>query len=147
MREQNNVWISVQAKQAFDGAEGEAIELVTEGRLQKTTGGVTLRYLESEVTGMEGTTTTIRVEGPRVTLLRQGQFNSQMVFEAGRRHLTLYETPYGALEVGVNTKRMCHDLTPEGGKLEIDYHLEIDHKVAGFNQFRVTVRPRSAISQ
>ena len=147
MTETNNVIISVRAAQAMEGTDPDTIELVTEGRLIPSAGGYTLQYRESEVTGMEGTTTTIQVEGPRITLLRQGQFNSQMVFEEGRRHLTLYETPYGALEVGIQTKRMRHDLTDAGGSLEIDYHLEIDHRLAGRNLFQISVRPRGPLAQ
>ena len=44
---------------------------------------------------MEGTTTTFELRGPRVLLTRSGKVNSQMVFEEGRQHTSLYETPMG----------------------------------------------------
>ena len=65
-----------------------------------------------------------------------------MVFEEGRRHLSMYETPYGALSVGVNTRRMHSDLGLAGGSIEIDYAIEIDHAVAGQNLFRIQVREK-----
>ena len=139
----NNVIISIKGMQSLDGAENETVELVTEGTLIRDGDGeYTISYQESEVTGMEGTLTTFQIERGRVTLLRIGEFNSQMVFEEGRRHLSMYETPYGALSVGVNTRRMHSDLGLAGGNIEIDYAIEIDHAVAGQNLFRIQVREK-----
>ena len=91
---ENNVIISIQGKQSFEQAEDETIELVTEGCLQADgEDGYTLTYQESELTGLEGTLTTFQIERDRVTLLRIGEVNSQMVFEEGRRHLSMYNTP------------------------------------------------------
>ena len=138
-----NVILSIRGRQSFENAEPEVIELVTEGTLVDCgEEGYTLSYQESELTGLEGTLTTFQVEKGRVTLLRVGQVNSQMVFEEGRRHLSLYNTPYGALSVGVNTRRMKVSLGQDGGDIEINYAIEIDHAVAGENFFQIKVRER-----
>ena len=139
----NNVIISIKGMQSLDGAENETVELVTEGTLIRDGDGeYTISYQESEVTGMEGTLTTFQIERGRVTLLRIGEFNSQMVFEQGRRHLSMYDTPYGALSVGVNTRRMRCRMGEHGGNIEIDYAIEIDHAVAWQNQFQIDVREK-----
>ena len=139
----NNVIISIKGMQSLDGAENETVELVTEGTLIRDGDGeYTISYQESEVTGMEGTLTTFQIERGRVTLLRIGEFNSQMVFEQGRRHLSMYDTPYGSLSVGVNTRRMDCRMGEHGGNIEIDYAIEIDHAVAGQNLFRIQVREK-----
>ena len=141
---ENNVIISIQGRQSFEDQEPEVIELVTEGQLsQDGEDGYTLSYQESELTGLEGTLTTFQVEPNRVTLLRVGEVNSQMVFEEGRRHLSMYNTPYGALAVGINTRKMRTELNAAGGSIEIDYAIEIDHAVAGENLFRIQVRQKS----
>ena len=138
-----SVIISIKGRQSYENVEDETIELVTEGLLAKEgEGAYTLSYQESELTGLEGTLTTFQIEKNRITLLRIGEFNSQMVFEEGRRHLSMYETPYGALSVGVNTRRMHSDLGLAGGNIEIDYAIEIDHAVAGQNLFRIQVREK-----
>lgn len=71
----------------------DATELTTEGTLELTEKGLLLTYQETALTGMEGTTTTFEVSGPQVILRRVGSVNSQMVFEEGRQHTSLYETP------------------------------------------------------
>lgn len=144
----NNVILSIRTRQSFDGAGTDAIELLTEGLLCRNREGYTLSYSESELTGLEGTRTVIRIGEGILTLLREGSFHSQMVFREGRRHLSFYQTPYGALEVGIYTRRMRSTLTEFGGEVEIDYLLELDHRVAGFNLFQMNVRPKpDAITQ
>ena len=110
-------------------------------------GGFTVSYQESELTGLEGTTTKLHIDGGRVTLLREGGVNSQMVFEEGRRHLSMYETPYGALSIGINTRRMRSTLDEAGGDLEIDYAIEIDNLLAGQNLFRMNVKKHPTLPQ
>ena len=141
-----SVIISIKGKQSYEDVEDETIELVTEGLLNKEgEGEYTLSYQESELTGLEGTLTTFQVEPDCITLLRMGEFNSQMVFQPGRRHFSMYDTPYGALSISVNTRKMRAALDDHGGQIEIDYAIEIDHAVAGENAFHIDVREKEAI--
>ena len=137
---EKDVVISIKGMQKYEGNDPDTVELVTAGRLMKDKAGYTLSYQESEITGLEGTLTTIQVEGEQVTLMRMGEFNSQMVFQEGRRHLSMYTTPYGAMSVGVNTRHLLADLSDKGGDIEIDYAIEIDHAIAGRSVFQIKVR-------
>ena len=136
-----DVIISIKGQQRGEGIDEEPIELVTAGTLERLGGGCyTLSYEESEVTGLAGTLTTIRVEADRVTLQRVGAVNSQMVFEEGRRHLSMYDTPYGALSVGIHTRKMRCCLNDMGGEVEVHYALEIEHGAVGQSVFHISVR-------
>ena len=138
---ENNVIISIQGKQSFEAQGDDTIELVTEGCLEPDgDDGYTLSYQESELTGLEGTLTTFQIEPERITLMRVGEFNSQMVFQEGRRHMSMYNTPYGAMTIGVNTRHLLAELDDQGGEIEIDYAIEIDHSVAGRNTFQINVK-------
>ena len=137
---EKDVVISIKGMQKYEGNDPDTVELETAGRLMKDKAGYTLSYQESEITGLEGTLTTIQVEGEQVTLMRMGEFNSQMVFQEGRRHLSMYNTPYGAMSVGVNTRHLLADLSDKGGDIEIDYAIEIDHAIAGRSVFQIKVR-------
>ncbi|MEG0441293.1 MAG: DUF1934 domain-containing protein [Oscillospiraceae bacterium] len=136
-----NVIISIKGNQSFDDCEPEVIELTTRGQLHdEGDDNFTLSYQESPITGLDGTLTTFQVEKSRITLLRIGTVNSQMVFEVGRRHLSMYETPYGPLAIGISTRRMHSSLNADGGDITIDYALEIDNALAGRNLFEINVR-------
>lgn len=142
----DNVIISIKGRQVNENGPDE-IELVTAGRLICNEKGVLVSYQESELTGLEGTTTMLRIAGPVVTLLREGTVNSQMIFEEGQRHLSMYETPYGALSVGINTRRVKNSIGEAGGELEIDYAVEIDNLMVGRNSFSMSVKRDTALKQ
>ena len=99
-----------------------------------------LSYQETALTGMEGTTTRFQIQGPRVILTRSGTVNSQMVFEEGRQHTSLYETPFGELSVDIQTSVLKHNLTERGGLMEIKYSIAVEHTVTGRNCFKIRVR-------
>lgn len=142
----DNVIISIKGKQVNENGPDE-MELVTAGRMICNEKGVLVSYQETELTGLEGTTTMLRINGPVVTLLREGTVNSQMVFEEGRRYLSMYETPYGSMSVGINTRRVKNTIGELGGDLEIDYAIEIDNLMVGRNYFSMNVRKDSALKQ
>ena len=134
------VLLSIRGEQYFDDIDPDATELMTEGTMVLTEDGMVLSYEETELTGMEGTTTTFEVKGPQVILTRTGTVNSQMVFEEGRQHTSLYETPFGELTVDIQTSTLKHTLTQRGGVMEIKYSIAVEHTVTGRNCFKIRVR-------
>ena len=134
------VLLSIRGEQYFDDIDPDATELMTEGTMVLTEDGMVLSYEETELTGMEGTTTTFEVKGPQVILTRTGTVNSQMVFEEGRQHTSLYETPFGELSVDIQTSELKHNLSERGGLMEIKYSIAVEHTVTGRNCFKIRVR-------
>ena len=134
------VILTVRGEQYYDGVDPDATELMTEGTLEVSEDGLRFWYEESELTGMEGTTTTIEVRDGRVALTRTGKVNSQMVFEEGKQHTSLYETPFGELPIDIQTSSLRHKLSERGGIMEIKYAIAVDHTVTGRNCFKLRVK-------
>ena len=139
-----DVVISLTGVQRYEEMPPDVIELVTQGQLHEEDGVLVLSYEESELTGLEGTRTTLRIERERVTMLREGELNTQMIFEEGQRHLSLYETPYGTMSIGVRTWSLFIEMDASGGKVEMDYAVEVECSIAGRNTFRIQVREVSS---
>lgn len=142
------VIISIRGVQALEPGDEDIMELVTQGVLRQEEGeGFSLTYLESELTGLEGTTTTFQVVPGCITLRREGTLNSEMVFQEGKKHVSLYETPYGGLMLGVNTHRAKASLGEQGGSLSIRYALEVDSQPIGENSFEIQITEPPCPSQ
>ena len=80
------------------------IEMFSEGELYITDDRVIIAYDESELTGMEGSSTQVRFErnAPElVTMMRSGNVSTILVFEEGKRHICTYQTPYMPFEICV----------------------------------------------
>ena len=136
-----DVMIRILATQSGDDPreQTELAEFSTEGKLDCIDGVGTLTYPESELTGMEGTVTTIAFTPEGAVLTRQGSVTGRMDFSPGERNTFLYETPYGSSTVGMETKRYASTLTEQGGTLEIEYVIDFDHAFVALNQMRIQV--------
>ena len=135
------VLLTIRSEQHFEGMEPDGVELMTEGTLTPTgEGGLLLSYQETALTGLEGTTTTFEVRGPQVILSRTGSVNSQMVFEEGKQHTSLYKTPFGELAIDIQTSRLRHSLTEQGGLMDLRYSISVEHSATGRNAFKIRVR-------
>jgi len=134
------VMMTIRGEQYFEGIDPDGTELMTEGTMELTEDGLRLSYEETELTGMAGTTTTFEVKEKQVVLTRSGGVNSQMIFEEGRQHTSLYETPFGELPVDIQTSKLLHNLTERGGLMEIKYSIAVAHTVTGRNCFKIRVR-------
>lgn len=145
---EESVIISVEGTQRFVGEESQTVQVVTEGIMKHEGDSVYLSYEESEVTGMEGTTTTFHVKDDRVELIRTGAVQSKMVFEKGKKDVSLYDVGFGALTIGVKARRLKNELGPAGGRLEISYGIEIEEQTKGLNSFVIDVRKQeNAVTQ
>ena len=133
------VLITVRSVQSVPEEEDETVEFVTDGQLYKKDGVFFLDYEESELTGLEGVHTRVTAEKTRVLLDRSGSLESRMVFEKNQRHLALYETPGGVFTVGTVAMSLSHELCELGGRISLDYRLEIDNAYASRNVVEITV--------
>lgn len=136
-----DVIISISGNQDHIKSGGDSIELVTEGNYYQKNGKSYIIYKESEMTGFgDGTTTTLKIDGSVVTMIRTGSSSSQMVFEHGKKHLGHYETPFGSFTVGTISNGVKVDIDEKGGDIEIDYSVEIDSVLQGHNDLHLKFR-------
>lgn len=136
------VVLSLRGTQRYADQEPEVIELVTEGTMEWKDGGWDISYEESELTGLEGVTTVFRVEPGKVVLTRTGKLYSQMVFQEGVAHDSLYQMPFGALMLRVTATFVFFDLVPDGGVIDLSYNIEIENSEAGVIDYHLDIRAK-----
>lgn len=136
------VMLQIRGRQSYDGQEPDVIELVTEGTMELRDGGWDISYEETELTGLAGVTTTFRVEPGKVTLSRSGKLRSQMVFQEGVRHESLYQMDFGALLLTVCAKQVFFDIVPDGGTIDLLYAIEIENNAAGMVDYHLDIRAK-----
>jgi len=119
----------------------DVVELLTTGQYYKRKGCYYISYEESQATGFEGCTTTLKVEQEKmVTLKRSGTANSQLIVEQGVRHQCHYDVGSGDLLVGVLGSRIKNSLTDNGGDLEFKYSLDINSMYASVNEMYINIK-------
>lgn len=119
--------------------EPETIEINSLGTMQTKDGRVEIAYEETEATGMEGATTAVSFMTEQtgvVSMLRDGAVSTVLVFESGKRHHCIYQTPFMPFEVCVHTLKVENRLLDEG-YLNLDYIIEIRGARAERTKFRM----------
>ena len=118
-----NVWISFHSVHSCDEEEPDSLDFSTDGE-----------YLFLDDVGC------LSYQERRVEVLRSGTVTSRMVFEEGRKNSFLYSTPFGDATMGVDTRKIRRHVDENGGRVEIDYVVDMEHAVVARNKFEITIR-------
>ena len=137
-----SVMLTITGQQSYQEQEPEIIELVTEGTMEQTETGWQLTYEESDLTGLNGVTTTFQIEPAKITLSRKGPLSSQMVFQEGQFHESLYQMEFGTLMITVCASKVAYDITEEGGTIDLVYAIEIERTAAGLIEYHLDIRAK-----
>lgn len=124
---------------------GDELEMTVDGFLSDEGDKVEITYEESELTGMEGASTKVYFEKSTpelLTMLRGGSVTTAMVFEAGRRHICIYETPIMPFELCIYTRKIKNELLSEG-RLSLDYIVEFKGAQAERTVFELEIEEKA----
>lgn len=141
----NKYIVSIKGLQEYDNEdENTDISLTTEAEFELQDGVYFIDYEESEITGLEGTKTSIEIGDNYVSLLRNGSVNTQMLFMKDRKTSSYYNTPYGDFMIGIFTDNLDIDITNNGGRVNVDYYLDINNSRTSKNNFEIEIRRQNS---
>ena len=121
----------------------EQMELFSEGTLTVKDGQFSLRYEETELTGMAGTTSELlfRLDEPTlVHLTRSGIVSTAMTFKPHARVACVYQTPFMPFQLGIHCLGVSNSLA-DGGLLCLNYIIEIRGAKAEWCHMQIDFKP------
>ena len=136
-----DVLLTVRSEQDYEGGEHDEFTLSTDGVLESTPEGWTLCY--DQTAENEQTNTVLAIGAQRVVLRRSGTLRSEMVFEVGKTHTTVYELPFGSLSMEVGTDSIRQKLSERGGVLSICYRITAGEQMKSRNSFRMQIKRKA----
>lgn len=139
----DQVLITVIGSQRDAQGEENKIELFTHGRKYAKNGALYITYQETEISGLDGATTLLKIFTDHVILVRMGAVEQRQEFRCGERCFSSYITPFGTMEMSVRTTRLTVTRANDGGAVTgvyIEYELEIDGQWQSANTLSVTVQ-------
>ncbi len=139
----NRVLITVTGCQRDAHGVENTIELFTCGHSYMKNGVHYISYRETEVTGLDGATTLLKIYADYVILVRTGRVEQRQEFRTGKRCSSSYVTPYGTMRMGVRTKYLTITRCAETDQVcgvDIEYELEIDGQWQSSNKLAVIVQ-------
>ncbi len=138
-----NVVVTVLGVQRDIDGEENAIELVTVGRYYRKNNVDYITYQESEITGMEGTATMLKIYDDHVILSRTGSVEHKQEFRLGECCKSTYVTAYGRIEMSIMTSKLTVSFGSQDNtvdRIDIGYELELDGHWQSANTLSIIVR-------
>lgn len=136
---EKDIIISLKGIQTNVDNKIDTIELMSEGKFYIKEGSCYIVYKESEITGMEGTTTTIKITNNVISIIRFGNVCSNLTFEKDKKNVSNYQTQFGIFETSVMATEIRNTITENGGELYIEYEVEVDGQQLGYNNFYIKI--------
>lgn len=136
------VMIRIKGKQIHRDQGDEEMEFVTEGKLYRRNGTVYLLYDETELSGVPGCQTRLRLRDGEIQMKRfgEGADGTEILFEKGKRYTGVYDTPFGTIEMEVLTNNVASNISEEGdGNIDIDYDISLKGLAEGRNVLSITL--------
>lgn len=115
------------------------------GYMQVSGKRVSIDYSEDGGDGEKLDTSVIFKDGVAL-ISRRGELNTNLVFSPGRSCDCMCDNGCRQMSLRVNTKRLSSDIGRLGGKLKIDYTVEIMGNLAEKNSICVSVCPSGSAS-
>lgn len=139
-----DIMLKIIGKQINMDNEEDVLEFMTEGKFHEKDGALYLMYKESELSGMDGCTTSLKIKDGTIRMRRFGEkipMDTVIEFEKGRRFEGYYDTPFGAVELEVLTNDIVNNLAYDQAKgtLNIDYHISLRGLTEGRSKLDIEI--------
>lgn len=133
-----HVLVTVAGRQTMDGETVLTPELVTTGTYSRD--ALAHRVAYDETAGEDGTLTQneLLFTSETAELKKEGEVQAHLIFQAGRKNLTVYETPYGSIPMEMQTHAVDVRLEEEEIALRLTYSMCMDEKA--FSEFDLDIR-------
>ncbi|MBD5505251.1 MAG: DUF1934 domain-containing protein [Lachnospiraceae bacterium] len=125
----------------FDQREEDAdkVEMVTVGDYYKKNDRHYVVYEEITEGFTQHTKNRLKFSEHMLELSRNGLVNVHMVFQENKKNLTNYNTPFGQILVGIDTKRIQVEEHEDNIVVDVDYALDINYEFLSDCHIRIDI--------
>lgn len=124
-------------------SEIQHLEMTTEAVYHDDGSRVCISYKESELSGMEGSKTSIsfqKNDPSFISMLRDGSVRTAMIFQPSKRHHSVYQTDIMPFDVCIFTRTVDNRIESDG-ILQMDYAIELRGAQAEHTKFQMKLLP------
>ncbi|MDO4459182.1 MAG: DUF1934 domain-containing protein [Clostridia bacterium] len=137
--------IQITGVQTYIGQNGDddyddKIVIDTLGSYSVKNSGKFIAYHEMDPdTGKKAPLSIVKVEDGKMTMSKSGAA-TKLELEPGQHKICAYDTPYGALTMGIKTHELRHELDENGGELFVRYSIYLNNTISTRNTVHIRVK-------
>ena len=129
------VLVSFTSYNAYEDADIDKVIFETKGSFYEKDGKFYLKY-EEQLNEVK-VSNTLKIEEKKVTIMRFGEVNTQIIVEQGKKHLNYYETGEGTFLMGIYGDHVDIDISETKGQIVLKYGVEFNNVLTTKNTIEV----------
>lgn len=139
--DKNDFDIFIIGSQKYDEND-DKIDVKTSGTYYIKDGKQIIEYLEYSDENPDKPTSVMLEINDETAIMSHKNSTTRLILEKNRRHLCVYDTPYGMIQLGVFTHFFKSTLGNNGGLINIKYTIDIDSQLSSKNEIKISVKRR-----
>jgi len=139
MSEMNRVLVKVRGSQRDLEGEESVIEMMAEGRHYFKQGKHYVLYNDNTLNTEKDVSTVLKIAADKITLLRNGAVRQSQEFMPLTESRSFYQTPYGTMELTVETEKLKVDFGTVAGTVDLKYRLAVNGATQSHNTLHIEV--------
>lgn len=129
MPDKTKILLHIKSVQTDINNQKSDMAFYAEGQYYKNGSSAYITYKESEISGMDGSTTTLKIDAEEVSLIRFGSITTKLVFQKGKRTISQYKTAYGVFDMTIDTQEVDLNMNKDDKSfIYLKYLLSINHQ-------------------
>lgn len=122
-----DVFVRISGMHMEEGCQNpEPVEVICPGTYYKKNDKHYIIYDEIQPGETAITKNTIKVNKGYYEVIKHGATNTHLIFDEGKNHTFLYETPFGSLLMEVYTDSIIFEEKEDELKIQVEYELKVN---------------------
>lgn len=134
-----NVMLTISGLHSGDETDNGSVETAVGAEYFNQNGTHYLLYEEKEDGFEQVSKNRIKFKDNMLELTRQGLLHTHMIFEEGKNHMTNYQTPYGQMVLGIDTKLVQIEEQEKHIRVIAEYVLEADGEYLSDSRIEINI--------
>ena len=140
-----DVIVTIRGLQNGPETDGETIEMIVAGEYFYKNNKHYILYDEVMEGESQITKNRIKVSDGQMELFKSGAVNVHMAFEKDVKHVSNYNTPYGTLAMGIDTKKVEIKETEHEMDIFAEYAMEMNYEFVADCNISINVKSKGIV--
>ena len=141
------VFVKVKGLQFANGQEEEdIIEVINVGRYRIINGSEYVKYDEVYEESTQKSTNTIKISEKCVEITKKGLVTAHMSFVEGEKTMTVYDTPYGSIYLGIFAQNIQIERAEDDIRIAIDYSIDMNYEKVADSHIDIEISSKGKIT-
>lgn len=125
-----------------NGHDEDEVEMINQGQFYRRNGRIYIKYEEIVPGYDKPTSSMIKVSEKSIEITKKGMINTHMMFILGEKISTFYESPFGAVNMGIKTDVLKVSETDNLYRIDLGYDMEMNGQFVNRCNITIKVMPK-----